>query len=339
MTTLPAPLVPADVDLRDYPAMLLDVVRLRDSELAGHPDGNIFRDNVLSWCVAWHQQPAGSLPDDDASLAKLLGYGRDIKGWARARAKGSLRGWIKCSDGRLYHPVVAEKANEAWRSKLRQQWLKECARVRKHNQRHKLNLSVPDFDDWLSLGCPQGHTLHVPVTSAQCHEGQAPPVHKDNATVSHVKHAPIEGNRREEKGILKTIPIAHATTESTGVATTTGGDACARLRQAGMADCNPQHPRLLALIAAGVTADEIAEAGREALGKGKGFPWALGMIEGRRRDAASAPPVPGGTSPPRRQTLTESRAATIAGLTGATNPKEPRNERDITAESQRLSAS
>ncbi len=31
-----------------------------------------------------------------------------------------LRGWIRCSDGRLYHPVVAEKALEAWVEKLTQ---------------------------------------------------------------------------------------------------------------------------------------------------------------------------------------------------------------------------
>jgi hypothetical protein len=52
--TLPDPLVPAEVDLRDFAFMPLDVVRLRDSDLVTEPDGEVFRANVLSWCVGWH---------------------------------------------------------------------------------------------------------------------------------------------------------------------------------------------------------------------------------------------------------------------------------------------
>lgn len=111
---MPAPLTPADCDLRDFPYMPLDVVRLRDSDLSGHENPEVFRTAVLSWCIAWHQQPAGSLPDDDAKLARLFGYGRDIDGWRSIREAGGLYGWVKCSDGRLYHPIVAEKAGEAW---------------------------------------------------------------------------------------------------------------------------------------------------------------------------------------------------------------------------------
>jgi hypothetical protein len=162
----PEPLVAPEVDLRDFSFMPLDVLRLRDSELAGHPDPEVFRSNVLSWCVAWHQIPAATLPDDDVTLARLLGFGRDIKGWKRIRASGGLRGWVSCSDGRLHHPVVADKAREAWRGKLMQRWRTEAARIKKHNQRHKLDgeaaVSVPEFEDWLSLGCPQGQALHVP---------------------------------------------------------------------------------------------------------------------------------------------------------------------------------
>ena len=110
---LPDPLTPSDSDLRDYPYMPLDVVRLRDSMLAGVPNPEAFRAAVISWCVAWHQVPAASLPDDDATLCRLLGYGRDHKTWTRVRSGGALHGYIKCNDGRLYHPVVAEKAWEA----------------------------------------------------------------------------------------------------------------------------------------------------------------------------------------------------------------------------------
>lgn len=201
---LPPPLVPAEVDLRDYPAMMLDVARLRDSELATHPDGELFRANVLSWCVAWHQLPAASLPDDDATLARLLGYGRDLRTWRKVRAAGGLRGWVKCSDGRLYHPVVAEKALDAWKSKLLQRWRTECARIKKHAQRHKISLDVPEFEEWMSQGCPQGHPLPVPETPGKCPQGQAGPVPRENGS-----------NRSEVKGSKPLKPISVIPTSTT----------------------------------------------------------------------------------------------------------------------------
>jgi hypothetical protein len=88
------------------------VVRLRDAGIT-LINAEAFRAAVISWCVAWHQQPAASLPDDDVALCRLLGYGRDLRGWQRLRKAGALQGYVKCSDGRLYHPVVAEKATEA----------------------------------------------------------------------------------------------------------------------------------------------------------------------------------------------------------------------------------
>lgn len=107
------PLTPPDCDLRDFAFMPLDVVRLRDSDIAALTSGDEFRCAVLLWCASWHQVPAASLPDDDVILAKLAGFGRVVREWQKLR-EGALRGWIKCSDGRLYHPVVAEKAHDAW---------------------------------------------------------------------------------------------------------------------------------------------------------------------------------------------------------------------------------
>lgn len=120
MTDPIEPLVPPDVDLRDFAYMPLDVVRLRDSDIAGIEDGEVFRAAVLAWCAAWHQVPAGSLPDDDALLARLTGYGRDVATWRRLREAGALRGFVLCSDGRLYHGVVCAKALEAWDKKRTQ---------------------------------------------------------------------------------------------------------------------------------------------------------------------------------------------------------------------------
>jgi hypothetical protein len=47
----------------------------------------------------------------------LCGLGRDLKTFRKHRAD-AMRGWIECSDGRLYHPVVAEQVNASWSEKL-----------------------------------------------------------------------------------------------------------------------------------------------------------------------------------------------------------------------------
>ena len=113
MTDLPNPLTSSDCDLRNFQFMPLDVLRLRDSDTAAIASGEEFRCAVLLWCASWHQVPAASLPDNDMSLASLAGMGRAVKDWIKLR-DGALRGWIKCSDGRFYHPVISEKAMEAF---------------------------------------------------------------------------------------------------------------------------------------------------------------------------------------------------------------------------------
>ena len=96
--------------------MPLDVVRLRDSDLAIGGTGEGFRAAVLLWCASWHQRPAASLPDNDRVLAGLAGYGRDLDSWHAVKVE-ALHNFIGCSDGRLYHPVIAAKALEAWERK------------------------------------------------------------------------------------------------------------------------------------------------------------------------------------------------------------------------------
>lgn len=107
---LPAPLVAADVDLRDFGYMPLEVVRLRDSELAGEASADVFRASVLLWCASWHQIPAGSLPNRDRTLAD---YSRTGARWTRIKAE-VLAEWVECSDGRLYHPDIARAATSVW---------------------------------------------------------------------------------------------------------------------------------------------------------------------------------------------------------------------------------
>jgi hypothetical protein len=110
---LPAPLTDPDCDLRDFAFMPLDAARVLDSDLFALTNGEEFKCAFALWCKAWLQIPAGSLPNDDRVLAFLSGAGSR---WKRVKPM-ALRGFVECNDGRLYHSVVCEKANEAWAKK------------------------------------------------------------------------------------------------------------------------------------------------------------------------------------------------------------------------------
>ncbi len=108
--TLPAimdPLTPPDCDCRGLPFMPLEVTRLLDSELVALSTGDEFKAAFLLWAKSWTQVPAASVPDDDRLLARWAGY--SLSEWRELREM-ALRGWVKCSDGRLYHPVIADLA-------------------------------------------------------------------------------------------------------------------------------------------------------------------------------------------------------------------------------------
>ena len=108
------PLTPPGCDLRDYPWMPIDCTRLLTSEtwIMGNADEKVAA--LTLWCKSWHQVPAASLPNNERMLSVLSEAGAK---WQKVRDH-ALRGWVKCNDGRLYHPVVAEKAVEAWNIKL-----------------------------------------------------------------------------------------------------------------------------------------------------------------------------------------------------------------------------
>lgn len=112
-------MTPADADLRDFQFTPVEGGRLFGSEFHARSSDGEWRAGVTLWLKAWHQVPAASLPNDDVALARLAELGRDQRAWKRVR-EGALWGWVLCSDGRLYHPVVAEKALESWLGKLTQ---------------------------------------------------------------------------------------------------------------------------------------------------------------------------------------------------------------------------
>jgi len=128
---LPPPLVHPDVDLSNMEGFLLNAVRLLGSELAALSSGEEFKAAVLLWCRAWLQKPHASLPDKDDVLAKFVGV--SIAKWKKLRPM-ALRGWVKCSDGRLYHSILAEDANRAHAARLKNHKRTEAANEKRRKQ-------------------------------------------------------------------------------------------------------------------------------------------------------------------------------------------------------------
>lgn len=112
--TLPDPLVPPHVDLRDLDGFMLNTERLLASELIAIGSGDEIRAALILWARSWKQLPAASLPDDDRVLAGFAMV--SPAKWKRIRS-GALHGFTPCSDGRLYHRVLAKEALSAWERK------------------------------------------------------------------------------------------------------------------------------------------------------------------------------------------------------------------------------
>lgn len=154
---LPAPMLPPSCDLRKFADMPLDVNRLRKSETRVRTKPEEFRAAIMLWCAAWHEVPAASVPDDDIGLADLAGYGVAVKEWKKVRA-GALRGFVRCADGRLYHPVIVGKAIASWRVMLERRHATEMGRLKKEYQRRNIaedQRHYPTFDLWIINTCPE----------------------------------------------------------------------------------------------------------------------------------------------------------------------------------------
>ena len=197
----PGPLVPAEVDLRDFQYMELDVRVLRDSKFAAEVHPEAFRAGVLLWCAAWHQVPAASLPDNDVELSALAGFGRVIKEWKRYREE-ALALFVRCSDGRLYHRVIAEKAVSAWNSKLRHHYDRARDRLRKANKAREIAKLPPlpefTFDQWNERRIAAAN----PMEKAEAAEGIPTSTHQQAAGIppENVLKGNGEGTERERNG-------------------------------------------------------------------------------------------------------------------------------------------
>lgn len=132
------PLIDKEVDLRDFPFMPVEIMRLRRSRAWSviakrDPRLGFYMHNL--WCESWHERPAGSLPNDDDILCELA-MSADMQTWRSIKEK-VMHGWVLCSDNRWYHPTVCEKAAQAWARKVQQRARTERARASRAANRGK----------------------------------------------------------------------------------------------------------------------------------------------------------------------------------------------------------
>lgn len=275
MNELPQPLTPADCDLRDFQFMPLDVSRLLTSETWVLGTGDERAAAMTLWLVSWHQVPAASLPADDRMLAHLS----QSKNWKRVKDH-ALRGWVLASDGRLYHPVVAEKALEAWVEKL----LNSLSGSAGNAKRWGVDIDTDDIRgrflaaiDLLKTLAPQSKTLRkkavltVANSSPPESPGESPPESPPESPSDRKGQGQGQG-----QGLLK--PIAHRastqpelargqqaseTGEKPEVEPTAAAKISQIMRQHGVMS-QPGDPRLIALAEQGVAPETVAAACEEA---------------------------------------------------------------------------
>ena len=252
MTNLPDPPIPTNTDVRDLDGFMLNVERLMASELVALSSHEEIAAALFLWCRAWKQMPAASLPDDEqviAAFAKL-----PLQRFRKLRAK-VMRGFVKCSDGRWYHSVLAAEAFSAF--------------MRKRSFHKKREGDAERLRKWRES------------------KRETPP-ETPNETPNETRFVAEGQGQGQGQGQGHVNPVyTHASTDST--IPSPGGAASARMRKAGLQDANPSHPKLLALLDQGITLDELGQAAEEAVKKKKGFAYALAVAEGRRRDSAITP--------------------------------------------------
>lgn len=198
---LPAPIVDAEISLIGLPFMMVHVLRLKKSKawLACKKKPALAYYLMNLWMAAWYEEPAASIEDDEDALADAAGC--TDKQW-REMKEILLRGWVKCSDGRLYHPFLCELAEEAWHGRRSEEKKKAKEREKKRAQRIQLspgqNPPVPEMSLWTGHGTETGrpHGQKNPVPDLSARKGREEKVREERESSDHRSlSSPSEGAR------------------------------------------------------------------------------------------------------------------------------------------------
>lgn len=298
MTTPPSPLTPADCDLRDFPFMPVETDRVLKSETWIMGTGDERAAAISLWFQSWHQVPAGSLPNKDEVLAHLAVCAK----WKKVKAH-ALRGWVLCSDGRLYHPVVCEKVLEAWVEKL----LNSLSGTSGNAKRWGVEIDVTAIRAQLLLAigmlrdlAPGSKSLKKKavvsiVAGSPPDVGKpSPPDSPPDSLGDRKGQGQGQGQGLTHKGRSGTSPGGAPAADD--FAPTKAGQIGKAMKAAGIPpdQINLADPVFMELVRQGATVDEFAGIAREAADKqlAKPWKWVLATLQGRRAEAAQVALAP-----------------------------------------------
>ena len=103
-TDLPDPPYPATVKANGY-RPVLDWQRVKASKTWRLCEPEVRNHLLRLWLEAWNEVPCGSWEHEDALIAAAIDMPLRL---FTAHRDQLLRGWYLATDGRLYHPVIAE---------------------------------------------------------------------------------------------------------------------------------------------------------------------------------------------------------------------------------------
>lgn len=303
------PPVPPEVDLSDFSFMPFEFDRLFQSETWVLSNDAEKIAALTLWGKSWREVPAGSLPNEDRMLAHLSGAGPR---WKKLKEM-ALRGWKLADDGRLYHPVVCEKALEAWIEKLSAR-LKggagNKARWGTEFDEERLTAEIAAARAMLKALNPDSRTLRKAIPQGS----KKSPTRIPSAIPQAIPQGSQETGTETIKATTKAEPpgstlVARATP-------TDAGRACRAMRDAGCPpnQLNPSHPDLVAAIREGCTDADFADTVREGIARSppvaRVFAWAIATARGRLEESRNRTTHPGAAphaarSEPRRVGLAD----------------------------------
>ena len=184
-------------------------------------------------------------------------------------------------DGDVYRHARCDREIERYQEKQRKASASASARWGKGKSHDKQDANAMRTHSERSAKASRTHMQTQCEGNAPNH--QTPDTSNQGALVEHQQHGSIDGG-----------PVGPARADSAKPEgqNSPAQAAAVAMREAGLTDASGTHPKLVALLEAGITQGELVEAARAAVQGGKGFPWALARAEGQRRDAAQVGALP-----------------------------------------------
>lgn len=196
----PQPFTPPDCDLTSHTYFPLHYDRLLRSKWWRRASDLARSRNMDLWAHAFREIPAASLPDDDADLADMAGFGRDIGTFLKVKDE-LLEPWVLCADGRWYHPTLSEVAAELWD---RMDAKRKANRDRQNAHRQRIR-------DAVVTAKTGAVTRDTPPSSRVTPPEELPPV-----TLQPTNVTPISGPKeRKETNLGSNEPVALASQKPT----------------------------------------------------------------------------------------------------------------------------